>query len=88
MITNARRFVQETVVSRSKTTSNDVFAPQRYDIELSYKQGKHMCIADTLSREYLKTNKDEVKTQDEILLVRSNIEVEVEQINMAEYCNF
>ena len=58
---------------------------QRYDIELSYKQGKHMYIADTLSRAYLKTNKDEVKTQDEILLVRSDIEVEVEQINMADY---
>jgi transposase InsO family protein len=58
---------------------------QRYDIELSYKQGKHMYIADTLSRAYLKTNKDEVKTQDEILLVRSDIDVEVEQINMADY---
>ena len=58
---------------------------QRYDIELSYKQGKHMYIADTLSRAYLKTNKDEVKTQDEILLVRSDIEVEVKQINMADY---
>ena len=44
-----------------------------------------MYIADTLSRAYLKTNKDEVKTQDEILLVRSDIEVEVEQINMADY---
>jgi hypothetical protein len=28
---------------------------------------------------------NEVKTQDEILLVRSDIEVEVEQINMADY---
>jgi hypothetical protein len=46
---------------------------QSYDIELSYKQGKRIYIADTLSREYLKTNKDEVKTQDEILLVRSDI---------------
>ena len=44
-----------------------------------------MYIADTSSRAYLKTNKDEVKTQDEILLVRSDIEVEVEQINMADY---
>ena len=44
-----------------------------------------MYIADTLSRAYLKTNKDEVKTQDEILLVHSDIEVEVEQINMADY---
>jgi hypothetical protein len=61
---------------------------QRYDIELSYKQGKHMYIADTLSRAYLKTNKDEVKTQDEILLVRSDIEVEVEQINMAVLVHF
>jgi hypothetical protein len=34
---------------------------QRYDIELSYKQGKHVYIADTLSRAYLKTNKDEVE---------------------------
>ena len=44
-----------------------------------------MYIADTLSRAYLKTNKDEVKTQDEILLVCSDIEVEVEQINMTDY---
>jgi hypothetical protein len=40
---------------------------------------------DTLSRAYLKTNKDEVKTQDELLLEHSDIEVEVEQINMADY---
>ena len=58
---------------------------QRYDIELKYKQGKHMYIADTLSRAYLKTNDKDSKTQDEILCVRSDIEQEVEKINMADY---
>ncbi|VDI25347.1 Hypothetical predicted protein [Mytilus galloprovincialis] len=59
---------------------------QRYDIELKYKQGKYLYIADTLSRAYLRsTDGNESKTQDEILLVRSDIEVEVEQINMTDY---
>ncbi|CAC5423216.1 unnamed protein product [Mytilus coruscus] len=58
---------------------------QRYDIEIIYKQGKYMYIADTLSRAYLKNNASEGKTHDEILQIRSAIEIEIETFNMADY---
>ncbi|CAG2232155.1 unnamed protein product [Mytilus edulis] len=49
-------------------------------------KGVQRLLADTLSRAYLRsTDGNESKTQDEILLVRSDIEVEVEQINMTDY---
>jgi hypothetical protein len=53
---------------------------QSYDIEITYKQGREMYLADTLSRAYLpQTGKP---TQDGEIL---SLEKEIEQINMAEY---
>ena len=46
----------------------------RYDINIVYKKGQHMCIADTLSRAYLQGNDQ-----------REGVEKELETVHMANY---
>ncbi|CAC5387826.1 unnamed protein product [Mytilus coruscus] len=58
---------------------------QRYTIEINYKPGRYMYIADTLSRAYLNNGNNKSEKQDEICHVRSDIEMELENINMGDY---
>ena len=77
-----------------KPESNKVSSPkrlpllrlQKYDLEVVYKRGVEMCMADTLSRAYLKnktTQKDDV--QDVMNINRSRTEQEAEEIDMVSY---
>jgi hypothetical protein len=52
-----------------------------YDYEIRYKKGKHMYIADTLSRAYL--TKDKATSLEEVLL--SDYEKEIESTDMSDY---
>ena len=76
------------LLSAPKRLQRMLMRLQVYDIDLVYKQGKHLYVADTLSRAYLKTT-GKPDTKVEVLQVDSNthgnIFEEIKQINMLEY---
>ncbi|CAG2205039.1 unnamed protein product [Mytilus edulis] len=55
------------------------------NINLNRDKFQYMYIADTLSRAYLNNVKNKSEKQDEICHVRSDIEIELENINMGDY---
>ena len=60
---------------------------QRYDITITYKPGKDMHLADTLSRAFLKESQHQKPEDHEVMQVekRSETERDVESINMLDY---
>ncbi len=57
----------------------------RYDITATYKRGTQMFVVDTLSRAYLPTDKGPSSSHLEVVHQQTNVAIEIEHINMADY---
>jgi transposase InsO family protein len=57
---------------------------QKYDLEVNYKKGSEMYVADTLSRAFLKTHTDKTNQDHIFTITRSYIEQELENINVVQ----
>ena len=78
--------VRKSLLSSRKRLQRMLLSLQKYDLEVDYKRGVEMYMADTLSRASLKnktTQKHEV--QDVININRSRTEQEAEEIEMVSY---
>lgn len=60
---------------------------QQYEMNVRYKNGKEMVLADTLSRAYLPYTESRREERQDILETRSEIEIELEHINAVD-CPF
>ena len=78
--------VRKSLLSSPKRLQRMLLRLQKYDLEVVYKRGVEMYMADTLSRAYVKnktTQKHEV--QDVMNIDRSRTEQEAEEIDMVSY---
>ena len=69
------------LVSAPKRLQRMLLRLQKYDINIQYKIGKHMYLADTLSRAHLPEKGGSNNDRNEVL----TLDQEVEQINMCDY---
>ena len=62
------------LVSAPKRLQKMILRPQRYDLDMRYKKGKELYIADTLSRHYPKLTEATQDHEEHVLLARSTFE--------------
>ena len=69
------------LVSAPKRVQRMFLRLQKYDLDICFKPRRHMYLADTLSRAYLKNTSNVSELAAEVLV----IEKELEQIHMADF---
>ena len=58
---------------------------QKFDFTVEYKKGTKIYLSDTLSRAYIKEHKQDVKCEVVLYIERSEVETEIELIQMIQY---
>ena len=78
--------VKKSLLSSPKRLQQMLLRLQRYDLEIVYKKGAEMYMADTLSRTYLKVSKTTQEHDRDVMNIdRSKTEQEAEEIDMVSY---
>jgi len=80
--------LKKSILSAPKRLQRMMLRLQRYDLHVTYKPGKHMYLADTLSRAYLSQPCDDESEEENVILfidTRSQAAKDVESINMRMY---
>ena len=69
----------------TKKTTKMLLCLQKYDINIVYKQGKHMYLANTLSRAYMQGTQGSDTENSETVHLQTELERELEYIDMVQY---
>lgn len=80
--------LKKSILSSPKRFQRMTMRPQRYDLEVTYKKGSQMYMADTLRRAYLTTTPQEDVSDKDILKLddrRSEVEVDIESVNALQF---
>lgn len=80
--------MKKSLLSAPKRLQRMLLRLQKFDLEVTYRKGIEMHIADPLSRAYLPLLKQEEDTKEDVWSVadeRSPTEIETEYVNMAEF---
>ena len=83
-----KRIFRKSLLSAPKRLQRMLLRLQKFDLQVSYKKGTEMYLADTLSRAYrVRRNTTQVGTEDVLNIenMRGNTERELESINMIQY---
>ena len=80
--------LKKSILSAPKRLQRMMMRLQRYDLEVTYKKGSQMYMANTLSRAYLPTTPQEDVSDEDILKLddrRSEVEVDIESVNALQF---